>query len=166
MTDTTAADRQARHRARAKAAAEAKLAGATEIPIAWFGVNRQGVHVAIGYDNKLIELKTFPDYVAPVPVLSVAPAPTPTEVEQASGVAVKTGPKIVPEIVDSAHKKMWARYISTKGAERHLLIEILEKKLNTDPTPSVTRDYGAMLDAVLSTTDSPDWVDELGEVES
>lgn len=56
MADNTAAQRQAEYRARKTAQAEAKFAGATEIRIAWFGVNKDGHHVAIGYDGQPIEL--------------------------------------------------------------------------------------------------------------
>ena len=56
MADSKQSERQRRYHVRKKAQAMALFAHATEIDLAWFGVNRDGEHVAIGYDGKPIDL--------------------------------------------------------------------------------------------------------------
>ena len=56
MANSKQSERQRRYHARKKAQAMALFAHATEIELAWFGVNRDGEHIAIGYDSKPIDL--------------------------------------------------------------------------------------------------------------
>lgn len=70
MADPKQTERQKRYHVRKKAQAMALFAHATEIELAWFGVNRDGEHIAIGYDGKPIELvvragATLPDLPRP-----------------------------------------------------------------------------------------------------
>lgn len=70
MADPKQTERQKRYHVRKKAQAMALFAHATEIDLAWFGVNRDGEHIAIGYDGKPIELivragATLPDLPKP-----------------------------------------------------------------------------------------------------
>lgn len=80
---TKQADRQRRYRAREKAKAQAVMAGASEIELAWFGINLDGKYVAIPYDGKSIVL---------TPAVPKAPA-EPVEDEPAKKVYV---PKVWP----------------------------------------------------------------------
>lgn len=49
-------ERQRRYRVRKEAQAKALFAHATEIELAWFGVNADGEHIAIDYDGKPVQL--------------------------------------------------------------------------------------------------------------
>lgn len=60
MTD---AERSKRYRIRREARALALMGGGTEIPLAWFGTNAEGFHVAIDEKGNRIELLVKPEPV-------------------------------------------------------------------------------------------------------
>ena len=82
MTDKKTADRQRRYRVREQAKARAIFAGATEIEIAWFGLNSDGEHVAIDYSGQPIPLIVRTRQSAP-------PEPVETHLDEVSAKRAK-----------------------------------------------------------------------------
>lgn len=91
----TASDRQKRYRVRQQARAQAVFAKATEIELAWFGVNRDGEHIAIGMDGKPIQLIVRVD--SQTRAVQSAPEPKPTEPDPAPAIPENVIPLSKPK---------------------------------------------------------------------
>lgn len=150
MTDKSKqSERQRRYHVRKKAQAMALFAHATEIELAWFGVNRDGEHIAIGYDGQPIDLivragATLPDLPAP----ETAPVDELATRRQKKVYAPKSWPADKWNmVVVSLREQDFTKDEARKSIEKGKTLDDKQK-----------RHALAIIDAV---PDVPDWYDHL-----
>lgn len=141
--DQKAADRQRRYRIREQARARALFAGATEIDVAWFGVNAEGEHVAIDYNGQSIVL-IAPKRANPVDPSNVTPIHA-------------KGPKIyAPKSWDPARWNGVVQQIRTSGATKEQTLSQVDSGTTIDDKQK--SQARAVINAL---PDVPDWYDHL-----
>lgn len=143
MTDKKTAERQRRYRVREQAKARAIFAGATEVEIAWFGLNSDGEHVAIDYSGQ------------PIPLIvrtrqSTPPEPVETHLDE---VSAKRAKKVyAPKTWEPATWNQIVGQIQEQTGTKDATIKSLQAGTKIDDKQK--RQALAVIEAM---PDTPDW---------
>jgi len=147
--DAKSAERQKRYRQREKIRAQATFANAIEIEIAWFGINAEGQHVAIGYDGKSIPL------IVATPATQVEPVPTTIHA------SVKPRTVYAPKSWNPAIWNDNVRQIREGSMTKDDVISFLSDAAQEKNTPDAHKRAKQAIAVIQALPDVPDWYDHL-----
>lgn len=148
--DKKAAERQRRYRVREQAKARALFAGATEVEIAWFGLNAEGQHVAIDYDGNAIPLNVIPAAGHTIPSVETKMAPTDKPVK------IYAPKSWTPSVWNSNVER-----IREAAMGRQEVLDWFAESAAKTNTPQAHKQARQGIAVVEALPDTPDWFDHL-----
>lgn len=145
------AEKQRQYRLRDRLRDSAVLMGIEEIPLAFFGIDKHGHHVAIGIDNKRIDL-------------SIEGA-TPVE----SKATPHDRPKVyAPKTIPAKQYAGWKAAIVERQSPRQAVIDSLtaqHDKLTAADDATAAKQFAQLRKMVEAIPDTPDWITHIPEPE-
>lgn len=159
MSDAKAAERQRRYRIREKARAQARFAGATEIPLAWFGITSAGTHFAIDADGNTLQL-----IVKAPPVVSTEPVSDQVTNDHTAPVEAKPKrlypPKAMPR---ETYEDLVTKIRSQDRSKNSVHTQLDTVAENPEHSGNkAAKQFLALIDAL---PDGPEWAEHFPEYE-